>query len=109
MALPTARTAPPRPVRDDGGGEAGALPAVAAVDVLDHLLAPLVLEVDVDVGGLAALARDEALEQEADPGGVDGGDAEAVADRGVGGRAPPLAEDALLLREAHEVSCNHPA
>ena len=93
----------PRPVGDDGGGETGALPAVAAVDVLDHLLAPLVLEVDVDVRRLPPLARDEALEQEVDPGRVDGGDAEAVADRGVGGGAPPLAEDALLPGEAHDV------
>ena len=77
--------------------------AVAAVDVLDHLLAALVLEVHVDVGRLAPLARDEALEQEVDPGRVDGGDAEAVADRGVGGRAPPLAEDALAPGEAHDV------
>ena len=67
------RRAPP-PVADDGGGEAGAGAAVTAVDVLDHLLAPLVLEVDVDVGGLAPLARDEALEQEVDLRRVDGGD-----------------------------------
>ena len=91
------------PVADDGGGEAGARAAVAAVDVLDHLLAPLVLEVDVDVGGLAALARDEALEQEVDLGRVDGGDGEAVADGGVGGGPSPLAEDVLLPGEAHDV------
>ena len=96
------RRAPP-PVADDGGGEACAGAAVAAVDVLDHLLAPLVLEVDVDVGGLAPLARDEALEQEVDLRRVDGGDAQAVADGGVGGRAPPLAEDVLLPGEAHDV------
>ena len=96
------RRAPP-PVTDDGGGEAGACAAVAAVDVLDHLLAALVLEVDVDVGGLAPLARDEALEQQVDLRRVDGGDAEAVADGGVGGGAPPLAEDVLLPGEAHDV------
>ena len=55
--------------------------AVAAVDVLDHLLAPLVLEIDVDVRRLAALGGDEALEQEIDARGIDLGDAEAVADR----------------------------
>ena len=44
-------------------GQAGALAAVARVDVLDHLLAPFVLEIDVDVGRLVALGRDEALEQ----------------------------------------------
>ena len=44
--------------------DAGAVAAVAVVDVLDHLLAPLVLEIDVDVGRLVALGRDEALEQQ---------------------------------------------
>src|SRR5437660_6486 len=53
-----------RAVHDDGRGERRALAAVLAVDVLQHLLAPLVLEIDVDVGRLAALARDEALEQQ---------------------------------------------
>ena len=96
------RRAPP-PVGDDGGGEACALATVAAVDVLDHLLAPLVLEVHVDIGGLAALARDEALEQQVDLRRVDGGDPQAVADGGVGGGAPSLAEDALAPGEAHDV------
>ena len=59
------------------------------VDVLDHLLAPLVLEIDVDVGRLAPLGRDEALEQEVDAIGIDLGDAEAIADDRVGRRAAP--------------------
>ena len=53
-------------IADHGRGEAGALAAVFLVDVLDHLLAPLVLEIDVDVGRLAPLLRDEALEQKID-------------------------------------------
>ena len=87
-------------VADDGGGQAGALAAVSVVDVLDHLLAPLVLEVDVDVGRLAALGGDEPLEQEIDLLGIDLGDAEAIADDGVRRRAASLAEDALRAREA---------
>ena len=51
-------------VADHRGGEAGAVAAVFFVDVLDHLLAALVLEVDVDVGRLVALGADEALEQQ---------------------------------------------
>ena len=35
--------------------------------------------------------------------GIDLGDAQAVAHRGVGGRAAPLAEDALAARELHDV------
>ncbi len=51
--------------------------AIALIDVLDHDLAPLMLEIDVDVGRLAALGGDEALEQEVDPRRIDRGDAEA--------------------------------
>ena len=40
--------------------------AIALVDVLDHLLAPLMFEIDVDVGRLLAFLRDEALEQKID-------------------------------------------
>ena len=54
-----------RPVGDERGGERRAVAAVLAVDVLHHFLAPLVLEVDVDVGRLVALLADEALEQHA--------------------------------------------
>ena len=43
---------------NDGRADRGAIAAVALVDILDHFLAPLVLEIDVDVGRLAAvLAR----------------------------------------------------
>ena len=56
---------------------------VAAVGLEDPLhddLAPLVLEIDVDVGRLAALLGDEALEQQVVAVGIDRGDAEHVAD-----------------------------
>src|SRR4029453_8636936 len=88
-----------RPVMDDGGADRGALAAVAIVEILDHLLAPLMLEIDVDVRRLTPLGGDEALEQEIDRGGVDSGDAEAIADRAVGGGAAALAEDLLAAGE----------
>ena len=53
-------------IADHRRGQAGALAAIFFVDVLDHLLAPLMLEIDVDVGRLAALGGDEALEQQID-------------------------------------------
>ena len=91
-------------VADDGRGEAGALARVGLVDVLDHLLAPLVLEIDVDVGRLAPLGRDETLEQKIDLERVDVGDAEAIADHRIGRRAAPLAENLLLVAgEVHDV------
>ncbi len=73
------------------------------VDVLHHLLAPLVLEVDVDVGRLLAVERDEALEQQVVQGGVDLGDAEAEAQGRVRRRSPALAQDAARAGEAHDV------
>ena len=63
--------------------------------MLDHLLAPLVLEIDIDVGRLAAIRGDEALEQEVAVARVDVGDAQAVTDRRIGRRAAALAEDVL--------------
>ncbi len=85
------------------GGEAGALAPVSLIDVLDHLLAPLMLEVDVDIGGLVALGRDEALEQKIEPRRIDLGDPEAEADGGIGRRAAALTQDAARAREAHDV------
>ncbi|MCY1531390.1 hypothetical protein D9M68_666140 [compost metagenome] len=73
-----------RAVADDDGGDGGALAAVLCVDVLDDFFAPLVLEVDVDVGRFLAMAAQEALEQQVAFFGVDGGDFEAIADSGIG-------------------------
>ena len=44
-----------RPVHDYCGCDRGAFAAVFAIDVLNHLFAPVVLEVDINVGRLAAL------------------------------------------------------
>ena len=52
-----------RAVVDDGRADRGAVAAVASVEVLDDLLAALMLEIDVDVGRLVPLGRDEAVEQ----------------------------------------------
>jgi len=90
-------------VRDHRGGQSRAFSSVPGVKILDHLLAALVLEIDVDVGRLAALAADEALEQQVRALRVHRGDAQAVAHRGVGRRAAALAQDALPAREAHDV------
>ena len=46
-----------RAVMDHGRGDPGAVAAVFCVDVLDHFLAPLMLEIDVDVGRLACAPR----------------------------------------------------
>ena len=88
---------------DDGGADGGAVAAIALIDVLDHLLAPLVLEVDVDVGRLAAVGGQEAGEQQVALHRVDRRHSQAVADHAVGRRAAPLAEDALGAGEGDDV------
>src|SRR5487761_2233895 len=80
-----------------------AVPAVLAVDVLDHLFAALVLEVDVDVGRLGALGADEALEQQRGLLRVDLGDTQAVTHHRVGRAASALAQDVVVAGPAHDV------
>ena len=92
-----------RPVADDDAGQRRAFAAVFPVQILDHLLAPLVLEVDIDVGRLVALTADETLEQHRAARRVDLGDMQAEADHRVGGRTAPLAEDALTAGKRHDV------
>ena len=53
----------PRAIAHHVRHHGGAVAAVPAIDVLDHLLAPHVHDVEVDVGRLVALARQEPLEQ----------------------------------------------
>ena len=56
----------------DHGGERGVAVAIGPVDPLDHLLAPLMFEIDVDVGRLVAVVREEALEQQSvDTGSIE--------------------------------------
>ena len=68
---------------DDGCGDSGAVAAVLFVNVLDDLLAPLMLEIDVDVGRLLPLLGDKALEQKLVGRRVDRRDVQAVTDRAV--------------------------
>ena len=92
----------PGPVADHVGHHRGALAAILAVHELDRLLAAPVADVEVDVGRLGALPGQEALEQQVHVHRVDGGDAQAVAHRRVGGRAAPLAQDLALAAEADD-------
>ena len=53
-----------RAVAADHGGQRRVIVAVGLVDPLDHFLAPLMLEIDVDVRWLVAVVRKEALEEQ---------------------------------------------
>ena len=69
--------------------------AIFRVDVLDHLLAALMFEIDVDVRRLVAFGRDEAIEQQCRLFRVHLGNPETIANGGIGGRSPPLTENIL--------------
>jgi len=92
-----------RPVADDGRGDGRTAAAVFAINILDDFFAPLVLEVDVDVGRLVTLLGQETLEQHFHARRIDLCDAQAVAHRGVGRGAAALTQDALIARKANDV------
>ncbi len=78
--------------------------SVALVDVLNGALALVAAgKIEIDVGPFAALFGKKALEEQVHADRIDGGDAERVADRAVGGRAAPLHQNVLLAAEAHDV------
>ena len=77
--------------------------AVLAPDVGDDLVAPAVLEVDVDVGHRHAIGVEEALERELVEDRVDRRDAERVGDDAARGAAAAGRLDALSPGERDEV------
>ncbi len=91
-------------VGDDVGGHGGAELAVTLVDVLDNFFAFVAAgQVEIDVGPLAALFGKEAFEEQFHADGIDGGDAERVADGAVGGGAAALHQNVLLAAVADQV------
>ena len=92
-----------RPVGDHVRDLRGAVAPVLVVDVLDHLLAALVLDVEVDVGRAVALEREEALEQQAERDRVGLGDPERVTDRTVRRAPAALAVDVVHAAELDDL------
>src|SRR5262245_19184462 len=88
---------------DDGSADRGTLAAIALIDVLDDFFAPLMFEIDIDIGRLVALTREESREQSADYGRIDSRDAETVADRAIRRGSAALAQNASRLGEADGV------
>ena len=82
-----------RTITRDDCGQRAAGPAIGLVDPLDDFLAPLMLEVDIDIGRLPALGADEAFEQEFGPHRIDRSDTKDVTDRAVRRAAAALAEN----------------
>ena len=53
--------------------------AVLLVDVLNHFLSPLVLDIQIDVWWFSSLPGDEPFEQQVHPDRIDGGNPQAIA------------------------------
>ena len=88
----------------EGDDVGDALGAIALAHIGDHLVAPVLAEIDVEVGHRHALGIEEALEQEPEADGIEVGDGERVGDeRARAGAAPGSDGDALRLRPLDEV------
>ena len=92
-----------RPVMNDGGNDRRAVTAISPVDILHHLLAPRMFEIDVDVGRLQTLLGNKTLEQKIDLGRIDGSNIEHIAHGRIRRRSPALTEDFLTPRIADDV------
>ena len=92
-----------RPEGHDVGDHPGAVGAVFLVDVLQHLLAVVSGEIDVDVGRALVILMEESLEEQVVRDGIHARDAEQVGDDRVRCAAASLARDAALAGESHDV------
>ena len=92
-----------RAIMDHGRDDAGTVAAIAVIDILHHLLAAFMLEINVDIGRFAAFFGNEARKQQVVLHRIDGGDAEHIADRRIRRRSAPLAQDAAPLRKGDDI------
>jgi len=79
------------------------LAPIPFIDVLDHLLAPVGFDVDIDVGRPISFGRQEPFEQQPEGNRIGVGDAECVTHRGVRRRASPLTQDVRPVTELDDV------
>src|SRR5690606_16596378 len=92
-----------RAVRGNHGRHPGAVTAVFFIDVLQYFLAPLMLEININIRRLISLAANEPLEQHITAIGIDRGDAKHIADGRVGRRTAALAENAAAASEPDQI------
>ena len=80
--------------------------SISFVHILQYAFTITMREVDVDIGRLLSLLREEPLEQQLHANGIDGRNAQAIAHGGVGGGTASLTQDAFTAREANNVPDN---
>ena len=90
--------------RAEGDDLRDLIAAVALLHIVDHLAAPVLAEVDVEVGHRHAFGIEEALEQQAEPDRIEIGDGQRIGDqRARAGAAARPDRNALGLRPFDEV------
>ena len=90
--------------RAEGDDLRDLIAAVALLHVVDHLAAPVLAEVDVEVGHRHAFRIEEALEQQAEADRIEIGDGQRIGDQRAGaGAAARTDRNALGLRPFDEV------
>ena len=93
-----------RQERAEGDDLRDAVGAIALAHVGDHFVAPVLAEVDVEIGHRHSFGIEEPLEQEAKPQRVEIGDGERPGDERARARAAPRSDrDSLRLRPLDEV------
>ena len=90
-------------IMDHRGTETGAVAAIAFVDMLDHLLAPLMLEIDINVGRFVARLGHEPFKHHGADFGRNRGDAQRIAHHRIGGRTAPLTQDTARAGKGHDI------
>ena len=83
--------------RTEGDDLRHLLAAVLALHVADHLFAPVLAEVDVEVRHRDAFRVEEALEQQREAQRIDVGDGQRIGDQRAGARAAPRTDRNVLL------------
>src|SRR5260370_3564451 len=97
----------PSAIGADVGGHGSAALSVSLIKILDGFLALVAAgKVEVDIRPFAALFRQEAFKQQIHPHRIDGGNAERVTNRAVGGRTSSLHQEAVFTTERNHVPDN---
>ena len=83
--------------------DAGAFTPVFLVNILDDFFAPLMFEININIGRLIALGRNKTFKQQIQSAGVDSRDAEAIAHGRISRRAAPLTQNALTAGKLNQI------
>ena len=90
-------------VGDDRCSNGGTVLAIFLIDILDDFFPALMLEIDIDIGGLVTLPGNKPLKQQIAARRINLGDAQAIAHCGIGCRAASLAKNAARAGMPYDI------